>query len=136
MNNLPIYVINLAATKKTFWTPEIYQIFVGQKNESYLNSLWIGTGWNLLSAPYRVFREIVCPVFNFRFGLAAMSLVNIPVTMMKFLKHGLLGRAIALNIDVEQAVMGVVLSEQQAQEALEMGHDFVCAKLDDLEMPA
>lgn len=100
--------------------PEIFQVFFIHRNKNYINSLWLGVGWNLLSLPYRVFTEIVKPIFHFN-PVAILSFAVIPVTMWLILWHGITGRLSAAPITLEHAMSSIILTPQQGREAIEHG---------------
>ncbi len=121
----PRYIVNPAAALKPMWFPGIHQMVLDRPNRSYLNSLWIGTGGNLLSLPYRVATEIVSPLFNFRLLYAAAAIALVPLTTLALLVSGLRGRLSGVDVTLEERMDSMLLSESQGQEALAQGCDLV-----------
>ena len=120
--NPPAYLINPKAIKRSFWTPEVYQLIVGHRNPNYLHSVWLGTAWSVLSLPYRVFRELVVPLFHFDFGTFAESLWGLPVSLVYLLIQGLFGRVMSVNMSIEVSMKSLILTPEQGREALELGY--------------
>lgn len=117
----PSYIINPVAITQSFWTPEIFQYVIGRGNSSYLNSVWLGTGWQILALPYRAFYEILVPLFNFRFVTALVSMLVIPVSMLMIFLHSLFGQIKAVNLPVGVVTDAHMLTPEQGHAAIKNG---------------
>ena len=118
----PRYVINPIAAPRPIWTPEIYQTVCGYRNPSYLNSLWLGIVWPVLAFPYRVFREVLWPLFNLNFSTALGSVVTIPITIIWNLFRSVTGHVMAIDVAIEQVMDSIILSPEQGAAAVFEGH--------------
>lgn len=95
---LPTFVINLAWNEPS-WTPETWQMMpIVFKNRSYLNSLWLGTVWQLVLLPgyLRDAMQIAWYVGLLK-GLSCLF-VHIPAAILKRLVFGVLGRLNAVRL--------------------------------------
>lgn len=118
----PLYLINPLATKDSAWAAMPWQVLVGQPNQSRLNALWLGTAWSIGILPYRVFMELLIPLFNFRLFLALLSVFVIPFSVLLFAYHGIFtGRLRALRLSREHASRGLILNRDQCLQLLGMG---------------
>jgi hypothetical protein len=125
MKKPPRYVINPLAVTDPIWIPELHQLTVGVKNKSYLNSLWLGVGWNLMSFPQSLFKLVLLPFFNFRFLAALLGLTVFPLAMARVLWGGITGRCCAVDITIEQAINCVFLTPEQCRQALDAGCNLI-----------
>lgn len=121
----PTCLINPVSSTEVMWSPHVYQMVLGHKNPSYLNSLWLGTVWNLLLLPFRVAIEVLWPLFNFELQLMCLSLWYVPVGSFRLLASSLSGHAMGLRISCEQMVSGRVLTPAQGRGAVASGFDTV-----------
>lgn len=128
----PRYIINPAAVVKSLWMPEIYQITLRHQNRNYLNSLWIGAVWSMLSLPGRIFSELLVPLFNFRFRQVALSIVGIPLSLFYIFWYGITGRVVAVPMTIQESVFGKILTPVQGIRALEAGCYFAVMNIEDL----
>lgn len=118
----PRYIINPIAAPRPLWAPEIYQTVCGYRNPSYLNSLWLGLVWPVLALPYRVFREVLWPLFNFDFGTALGSIAGLPASMAWNLLRCVTGHVMAIDVTVDQVTDAIVLCPKQGAAAVFEGH--------------
>lgn len=130
MNTPPRYVISPAAIVKSMWTPKVHQFIVGHPNPSYINSVWLGTGWNLFSLPYRVVTEVLNPLLNFRFGRTIMCAITLPLTVLVIFWHGINGRAQGASVSIDEAIASVILTPQESAAAVRRGHMLVVTDMD------
>lgn len=117
----PRFVINPRAIGRLYWSPKVYQHIFGHLNRSYLNSLWLGIIWNILTLPYRVVMQILWPIFNFEFGFALMGVLAVPASFILISFFGLMGRLISLPISVEIRMNAMVLNNKRASAMLASG---------------
>lgn len=96
------------------WTPEPWQICAA-KNPTYLNSVWIGTVWNLIMLPSRFWPELLRPLLWGQLELALRSLLIIPTTTLGMFWFGLLGRMHSLPLS-PVATMGLLVMEDEDAE--------------------
>lgn len=132
---LPRYAINPQAQKRSIWTPEIYQLVLGQGCTGYLNSVWLGTIWNLILMPSRFLVEVVWNVFNFRFQQALFSLLMLLPTSLWLVYMGLRGSLRVVPITAEIAARSIILSPEQCMTAIQRGYTDVIVDLDKLPDP-
>ena len=125
----PRYIINPAAVTKSIWMPEIYQITLKHQNRNYLNSLWIGVGWSVLSLPARIFSELLVPLFNFRFSQVVLSAVAIPMSLFYVFWYGVTGRVVAVPMTIQENLFGQILTPVEGLRALEAGCGFAVIDL-------
>ena len=122
MNQEPKYIINPRATKQSVWMPLPRELFFGHGNSSYLNSLWLGFGYNVCSIPYRFVAHVLWPIFNFHFFFALVSLLAIPVSFFTMMIAGVMGQIRGLVIPAEILKEGaLVLAPLDSQMAMLIG---------------
>ncbi len=126
----PKFLINPAAQKTSMWFPEVYQLMMGHTNPSYLNSLWLGTGWNLMIIPYRIARECLWSLFNFNIIMALFSVIVIPVTVVWMFVMGALGRLSGADFPITELKHCVILTPEQSRQAISQGFDTVLIDVD------
>lgn len=134
--NPPAYLINPKAIKRSFWTPEVYQLIIGHRNPNYLHSVWLGTAWSLLSLPYRVFREVLVPLFHFRFGSLFTSLQVLPTSMVYLFLLGLAGRVMSANLPIHVVMQSLILTPEQSEEAIADGYSLPLIEVEKLHTAA
>ena len=121
----PRYMISPAAQKKSVWTPEVFQMVLGHPNPNYINSVWLGVFWNVGILPYRTLREFGWALFNFRFHLALLSLLVLPVSTFWLFCMGICGKLSAHTIPLDYINQSVILTPEQSQEAVGLGFNDV-----------
>lgn len=127
----PRYIINPMAAREPLWLPHVWQMAVADaRNPSYLNSLWLGTVYNLMLVPQRLFSETLVSLFNFQLGKCLFSLFAIPVSVLLFLIMGLSGRLAGINVTLEQAANALILKPAEGLAALEEGFTDLVIDLD------
>jgi hypothetical protein len=130
----PRYAISPAAQVGSVWVPEVFQLVVNYQNPNYLNSLWLGTVWNLGVIPYRVFREFLVALFHFRFGVALLSIFVIPASALLIFVKGVLGKVRAHCVPLELVQQSVLLSKYESDTAFSRGHKEVVIDLDTIKL--
>ena len=116
----PKYVLNPQA-QSSKWTCDIYQLASKNRNRNYLNSLWLGTVWNLFILPYRFLKEPCTLLVRGHYRMMWLSLLMLPMSVWKMFVAGVSGNLIAMDITIEQAVNGVTLRDGPAFEMIERG---------------
>ena len=113
----PAYLINMALAPLA-WTPECWQMrpFI---NPSRANSVWLGTVWNVILIPTRIWHEVLRPLLHGEVRVALFYLFLIlPATVFQFLVLGLQGALRAHSLPLEVCTDAEFLEEWEA--ALQM----------------
>lgn len=118
----PRYHINMALAP-LHWTPEIWQItkFV---NPSVLNSLWLGTVWNLFLLPTRFWHECLVILAAGHMRLAFAQFGVILWSFWKVFTWGLNGNARAVNLPLDTIVQSTFLNAQEAFDAIKVSRRY------------
>lgn len=104
------FAVNLALAPIA-WTPEAWQLrpFV---NPHYLNSLWLGTVWNAVLAPTRLWHESLKFILAGRVKVGLLNgLLLFPFTTLTFLAWGVRGKLRAHSLPLEVASDAEFLDE-------------------------
>ena len=128
-------MINPVAFNESFWAPDVFQLVVGHRNKSYLNSLWLGTGWIVLSLPQRVLCEIVLPLVCLRPGICLSSCLSLPASTLVIFISGIRGLLGSVNLGIHQIVKSIVLTPKQSQEAFDLGHKDPVLEISKIKLP-
>jgi hypothetical protein len=115
LTDRPKYIINPLLAPRT-WNAEFWQLTVA-RNPSWINSCWLGTGWQVVDFPSRILREIVAPAMTGNLRLTAKTLVWTPISMLAFLFAGITGRLVALPLPARVIEQAVVLDTATARIA-------------------
>jgi len=102
------------------WTAEPweYQFF---PNPSYLNSLWLGIGWNIVLVPWRFLHEVIVPLLHLQLVQALILLILLPISVVRLAVSGLLGRCHAVRMPIEVAISSRTMTPGEADAALKAG---------------
>ena len=125
---IPRYVLNPAAHVHipSMWTPEPFQIVVLSPNKSYLNSLWIGVVWNILSLPEQFFKRTIVSALRMDMKNFLHSLWAIPMGALILIIEGILGRCVALPITLEQRQNSITMPQKESEKVTREGtKDFI-----------
>lgn len=114
----PRYLVNPGAIETSTWTPRIFQFVLGHSCKNYLNSLWLGTVWNVLTLPFRLVEEVLQPLFNFQFTKSVFSTVGFVATVPVLFWFGITGRLMGINVSKEQAMTSIVLPPSMVTQLL------------------
>ena len=116
----PTFIVNPLAAKKSLWFPKMYQLLTGRRNPNYLNSLWLGVGFSIVSIPQMVKVSIYLLSNNLALGL--LSLIQMPSYVMGNIYYGITGRLMGLDIDIDVALDSMIMSPEQSVAALQNGY--------------
>lgn len=123
------YILNPLAVTESLWAPEPYQIIFGVKNKSYLNSLWLGLGWNFLTIPEFVYRGVIIPAIKLPLPVSLfLSYMTLKMILI-VAKEGITGRCMAVDVTAEQRFFSEILDHEQGKQALDQGCDLVLLDL-------
>lgn len=120
MNERPRYVINTLATTKLIWNPEIWQVIAGPRR-SYLHSLWLGIGWNIMDAPSRLIKIVVGGVRSKNPIMLVLGLLAFVPSTLLMAFFGIAGYLAAVNITPEQRINSQVLKRKMCEQAIKSG---------------
>ena len=118
----PTFIVNPMAAKKSLWFPKIFQLIRKHKNPSYLNSLWLGIGFNILILPHRLYKEFVMPMLHFKLIYCLIAVFVIPSSILLIAYYGITGRLMAVDIDFDVALDSMVMSPEQSLAAFKNGY--------------
>lgn len=119
------YLINPVAVGPALWFPQAFQLFPGQRRASYLNSLWLGTVYNLMILPYRFTCECLRNLFHFRLVRLLQALWVLPLSVLLFAFYGILGQLAAVDITIEQLADSKIASDADGELMLALGNKCV-----------
>jgi hypothetical protein len=108
------------ALARLHWTPEPYQI-LKYRNPSYLNSLWLGTFWNVFLLPTRLWVEVVLACIHDGLGEALLGLLSLVVSMVIRFAFGIAGFARGVDLPIETLLHCRVLDEIEAVAEIKAG---------------
>jgi hypothetical protein len=115
-----VFSINPAVAKLQ-WTPEVWQM-VNFHNPNYANSLWLGTAWQVILLPTRALYEVILPIIlGGMFRVAMVNAAFMVVSTCQMLVMGLAGRLRGLPISLPERLMGRIMGEREAAEAIMRG---------------
>jgi hypothetical protein len=97
------------------WTPGFHQYRLG-KNRDYLNSLWLGTAWAILTLPEILLFNLIVPSFV-RPSTALVRLWSTLVLLIRLPVFGLLGRVLSENVTIEELSQKLARSQQTARRS-------------------
>ena len=112
------YIINPAAVP-TAWSGPSWG-YRGFRNRSWINSVWLGTGWHALCLPQRFFWEVVRPTWTDPLGIARHALRFVGLTFGYFLL-GVAGWLVMLPFPLEVVAHARILDNDEATQALRSG---------------
>jgi hypothetical protein len=112
------YIINPAAVA-TAWSGPLWG-YRGFRNRSWLNSLWLGTGWHVLCLPQRLWWEIVVPTYTDPAGIAHHVIRFVVLTFGCFFL-GIAGWLVMLPFPAEVISRARILDNEEAMQALRSG---------------
>ena len=118
----PTFIVNPMAAKKSLWFPKIFQLIRKHRNPSYLNSLWLGIGFNVLILPQRLIKEFVMPMLRFKLIYCFLASFIIPSSIALIAYYGITGRLMAIDIDFDVALDSMIMSPEQSLAALQNGY--------------
>lgn len=104
------------------WTPEAFQ-YVYFPNPRYLNSLWLGTVWNVTLLPTRIFQEVINPLLRGYLTFPLIHLfVTMPISVGVFFLRGLIGRCRAVNLPIATMATARSITPEEAMEQFNRGN--------------
>ena len=111
----PRYIINPLALKEAVWLPGgLWAITNKYKNPNRLNSLWLGTAWNLFHTPVDVLTIATRALFDLRIVDFLVTLGNGPLALVQIMVSGIRGELLGLDLPREIMEDGIVLVPEHA----------------------
>lgn len=102
------------------WAAEPWQLCAA-RNPSYLNSLWLGTVWNIVLLPTRIWKELLRPLLWGRIELFLAMLAFMPLSIAKFFWLGITGRLHSLMLPPD-VCPSILLMEDEDAAAVKAMH--------------
>jgi hypothetical protein len=114
-----LFVLN-PAVAALMWDPEPYQM-VEFRNPHWLNSAWLGTAWNVILLPTRVWHEILKTLLVGDLLGGLVMTANLAVSMLRQVAMGLAGRLRGVRLPIETLLAARQMSEQEACDDIKSG---------------
>lgn len=106
-------------TATTLWFPAFHQMR-WQRNDSWLNSMWLGFVWPVLSLPEILFCNLIAPLCRLTWRWPILLVHRLWATVKLFIKlplHGICGYASTEDITIDE--LRARLMTVQLRKALE-----------------
>jgi hypothetical protein len=115
------YKVN-AALMPLSWTPEPWQV-VYFPNPNRLNSIWIGTVWNFMLIPTRMWFEVIRLCVTPAWYITPMTLMAVLLSSLKWVLAGFAGKLRALPIDLQTRLHSDIMTPEEAASAIKAGDE-------------
>lgn len=115
-NELPTYVIN-PALAPTSWQGDTWGMRAFP-NRSWINSFYLGTVWNFMITPQRIWHELLRPIGRGDFGMFARNVPMLFVFAFVWMYLGVTGRLVMLPYGIDVVADAIIFDEDQAKRAI------------------
>lgn len=115
------YKVN-AALLPLNWTPEPWQV-VYFPNPSLMNSIWLGTVWNVMVLPTRLYYEFFRLLFSPLWFLAPATLCVVIGGFFKWIGMGFAGQLRGTKLPMEIRANAVFMLPNECVHAIHAGDD-------------
>lgn len=115
------YKIN-AALLPLAWTPEPWQV-VYFPNPNRLNSIWLGTVWNFMLFPTRLWFEVIRLLTTKAWFLVPATLAGLMLSLPRWVWAGFCGNLRALPVDMHTRLHADIMTPAEAAAAITAGDE-------------
>lgn len=119
LQDTPKFVINPTLVP-TCWQGENWG-YRAHRNKNYLNSVWLGTVWNVFLLPQRIWHSVGVPLLHGRVIAALVNVPMVPVITLAYFCAGIIGSLKMLPYDLPTLMESYVLSEEEGKREIEHG---------------